>query len=347
MIQIANKQVGPGQPVYMVAELSANHGQRFDDAVELIRQAALAGADAVKTQTYTPESLTLQSDQPCFRHGHGSLWAGQTLYELYQKAYTPWDWMPQLQQVAHENQLDFFSSPFDETAVEYLEKLDMPVYKVASFELVDIPLLRRIAATRKPVIMSTGMATLGEIEEAINVFREQSIEDVVLLKCTSGYPTPPEEMNLATIPHLAQAFGLSVGLSDHTLGISVPIAAVALGACMIEKHFTLSRNNDTPDNAFSLEPHEFRAMVEAIRQASTALGRVSYDVTSGEKASRAFRRSLFIVEDMAEGEVFSTHNVRSIRPANGLHTRYLPQVLGRYAVQPIAKGTPLRWDLVS
>lgn len=346
MFTLGGRLVEPGQPVYIVAEMSANHNQSYDQAVEIVRAAHRAGADAVKLQTYTPDTLTIQSDNPVFEIGEGTIWARRTLYDLYGEAYTPWDWQPKLKMVAAELGLDLFSSPFDPTAVAFLEEMDVVAFKVASFEIVDLPLIRRIAQTGKPMIISTGMATLAEIDEAVRTARDAGAQQIALLKCTSAYPAPAEEMNLRTIPHLAAAFGLPVGLSDHTLGIAVPVAAVALGACIVEKHFTLSRSVPGPDSAFSLEPHEFRAMVDAIREAERALGRVSYEVTEREAASRVFRRSLFVVRDVKAGELLTEDNVRSIRPGQGLHTRYLEQVLGRRAREDVHRGTPLSWDLI-
>ncbi|MDD3828050.1 MAG: pseudaminic acid synthase [Anaerolineae bacterium] len=346
MFKIRDRLVEPGQPVYIVAEMSANHNQSFDQAVEIVRAAHEVGADAVKLQTYTPDTLTIQSDNPVFRIGEGTIWASRTLYDLYGEAYTPWDWQPRLKEVAEGLGMELFSSPFDASAVDFLAQMDVAVYKVASFEIVDLPLIRHVARTGKPIIMSTGMATLNEIDEAVRAAREAGAQQIALLKCTSAYPAPPEEMNLRTIPHLAAAFDLPVGLSDHTLGIAAPVAAVALGACIVEKHFTLSRSVPGPDSAFSLEPHEFRAMVQAIREAERALGDVSYEVTGREAASRVFRRSLFVVHDVKAGEILTADNVRSIRPGNGLHTRYLEQILGRRARVDILRGTPLSWDLV-
>jgi pseudaminic acid synthase len=344
-IEINQRRIGQSQPAYIVAELSANHGRDFDQAVQLIHAARDAGADAVKLQTYTADTLTICSDREYFRVGGGTLWDGRTLYDLYQEAYTPWKWQPKLKAIADDLGLGLFSTPFDSTAVDFLEQMDVPAYKIASFEVVDLPLIRRVAQTDKPIIMSTGMATLAEIDEAVRTAREAGATQIALLKCTSAYPAPPEEMNLRTIPHLAQAFDVLVGLSDHTLGIAVPVTAVALGACIVEKHFTLSRSVPGPDSAFSLEPHEFKTMVEAIRGAEKALGQVRYEVTECEQASRVFRRSLFVVQDVKAGEVFTEENVRSIRPGYGLHTRYLGEVLGRRAARDIARGTPLSWDL--
>jgi pseudaminic acid synthase len=345
-MEIAGRRIGPSQPTYIIAEISANHNQSFDVAAQLVREAYAAGADAVKLQTYTADTLTIDSDAESFRHGSDSLWSGRTLYELYQEAFTPWEWHGKLKAVADELGITLFSTPFDHSAVEFLKRLEMPAYKVASFELVDLPLVRRIAQTGKPMIMSTGMATLEEIEEAVTAARESGARQIALLKCTSAYPTPPEEMNLRTISHLAETFAVPAGLSDHTLGTTVPVVAVALGACIVEKHFTLSRAAGGPDAAFSLEPQEFRVMVETIRTAEKALGKVSYQFTPKEEASRAFRRSLFVVQDICRGERFTAENVRSIRPGNGLPPKYFEEVLGRSAKEDIKRGTPLSWMLI-
>ncbi len=344
--EINGRKIGTGHPVYIVAEISANHNQKFDQAVELIKAAKEAGADAVKLQTYTPDTLTIESDGPEFCIGGGTSWDGKTLYDLYTEAYTPWEWQSKLKEVAVELGLDFFSTAFDPTAVDFLEEIGVPVHKIASFEIVDIPLIEKMARTGKPLIISTGMAALGEIEEAVRAARNAGAPQIALLKCTSAYPSPPEEMNLRTIPHLAESFGVPVGLSDHTLGIAVPVAAVALGACIVEKHFTLSRNMPGPDSAFSLEPREFKAMVEAIRTAEKALGEVHYGVSEREAANRVFRRSLFVVKDMKTGEVFTAENIRSIRPGHGLHPRHLKDVRGRRATRDIPAGTPLTWNMV-
>jgi pseudaminic acid synthase len=332
--------------VYIIAELSANHNQNFEQAVALVRAAKEVGADAVKLQTYTPDTLTVPSDKEYFRIGGGTLWDGRTLYDLYSEAYMPWEWQPTLKEIADDIGIDLFSTAFDPMAVDFLEEMGVPIHKVASFEIVDIPLIEKMARTGKPLIISTGMATLGEVEEAVQAARRAGATQVALLKCTSAYPAPPEEMNLRTIPHLAEAFGVPVGLSDHTLGIAVPVAAAALGACIVEKHFTLSRDIPGPDSAFSLEPHEFKAMVDAIRTVEKALGEVHYGVGEREAQSRVFRRSLFVVKDMKTGEVFTDENVRSIRPGYGLPPKYLPEILGRRAVRDIEKGTPLSWNLV-
>jgi len=343
---INGRRIGPHHPVYIVAELSANHRQDFEQAVQLIYVAKSAGADAVKLQTYTPDTITIKSDRECFRIGGGTLWDGRTLHDLYAEAYTPWEWHPKLKLVANELGLDLFSSPFDPTAVDFLESVEMPAYKVASFELVDLPLIEKMARTGKPLIMSTGMATIDEIQEAIAAARRAGAEQIALLKCTSAYPCPPEEMHLRNIPEMERMFGLPIGLSDHTKGISVPVTAVALGACIVEKHLTLSRAQGGPDAEFSLEPDEFKDMVLAIRTTERALGQPDFRANAGESSIRAFRRSLFVVQDVEAGEVFTDANVRSIRPAHGLHPRYLPQILGKRATTRIERGTPLRWELV-
>ena len=345
-LNISGRRVGPGSAVYIVAEMSANHNQDFAQAVRILHAAKDAGVDAIKLQTYTRDTLTIDSQNEYFRVGGGTLWDGRTLYDLYGEAYTPWEWQPKLKRIADEIGLDLFSTPFDSTAVDFLEAMQVPAHKIASFEVVDLPLIRRVAATGKPVIMSTGMATLGEIDEAVRSFRAAGGIQLALLKCTSAYPAPAGEMNLRCLTHLADAFDVPVGLSDHTLGSAVAVAAVALGATIIEKHFTLSRAMQGPDSAFSLEPDEFKAMVEAIRTAEQALGQVRYGVSELESKSRVFRRSLFVVKDISRGETLTADNVRSIRPGHGLHTRYLGDVLGRQATRAIERGTPLAWDLV-
>lgn len=345
-ISINSRTIGIGQSVYIIAELSANHNQNFDQAVQLIKAAKEAGADAVKLQTYTPDTITIDCDNEYFRIGKGTIWEGRTLYDLYKEAYTPWEWQPKLKEIANDLGMELFSTAFDLTAVDFLEEMGVPVHKVASFEIVDIPLIEKMAKTGKPMIMSTGMATLAEIDEAVQTAKEAGAKKIALLKCTSAYPADPAEMNLRTIPHMAEAFGVAAGLSDHTLGIAVPVAAVALGACIIEKHFTLSRSVPGPDSAFSLEPQEFKAMVEAIRTTEKAIGKVSYEVTEHEAASRVFRRSLFVVKDMKAGDLFTEENIRSIRPGYGLHPKFHQNILGKKAPANITKGTPFTWDLV-
>ena len=345
-ITIGKRPIGPGNPIYCIAEVSANHNQDFAQAVRIIEAAKEACADAVKLQTYTADTITIASDRKEFRIGGGTLWDGRNLHDLYGEAYTPWEWQPRLKNVAEDLAMDLFSSAFDATAVDFLEKMGVPAHKVASFELVDIALIQKMARTGKPLIMSTGMASVEEIEEALRSAREAGATQIALLKCTSAYPAPAEEMNLRTIPEMARRFEVPVGLSDHTMGIAAPVAAVALGACIIEKHLTLSRATPGPDSGFSLEPHEFKTMVEAVRTAEKALGEVHFSLSDKEEPLRVFRRSLFVVEDVKRGEMFTAMNVRSIRPGYGLHTRYLSEVLGKHAVRDIERGTPLSWDLV-
>ena len=346
-MKIRGRMVGARFGTYVIAEMSANHGQSFEQAVEIVKAAKNAGADAVKLQTYTPDTITIDSGDEIFQTAKGSLWEGRTLYELYGEAYTPWEWQPKLKEIAEEIGLACFSTPFDFTAVDFLEKMDTPAYKIASPEIIDLPLVRRVAATGKPVIISTGMASLVEIEEAVHAFREAGGNDIALLKCTSAYPARTEEMNLRTIPDLAKRFAVPVGLSDHTLGIAVPAAAVALGACIVEKHLTISRSTPGPDSAFSLEPDEFKQMVDAIRVAEKALGQVKYGLTEAEQLSQRSRRSLFVVQDVKAGERLTPDNVRSIRPGYGLPPKHYEEVIGRLAARDLQRGTPLQWDAIA
>ncbi len=346
MVEIGGRKVGEGQQVFIVAELSANHLQNLDLALRTIEAIKASGADAVKLQTYTPDTITLNVKSEHFMIRQGTLWDGQYLYDLYKKAYTPWEWHHKLFEFARDLGLVCFSSPFDRTAVDFLEDLEVPAYKVASFEITDIPLIEYIASKGKPVIISTGIATLSDIEEALSACRRAGNEQVILLKCVSEYPTPFEDANLRTIPNMRETFGVPVGLSDHTLGISVPIASVALGAVMVEKHFILDRSLGGPDSAFSLEPAEFKAMVEAIRQVEKALGKVSYELTERQKEMRKFARSLFVAKDIRAGEVFTEEHVRSVRPGYGLHPKHLKDIIGRRARVNIPAGTPLSWELV-
>lgn len=344
---IASRPIGAGHPTYVIAELSANHHQEFEQAVRLVHVAREAGADAVKLQTYTPDTITIASDRECFRIASGTLWDGRTLHELYAEAFTPWEWQPKLKTLANSLGLHLFSSPFDASSVEFLANLDVPAFKISSFELVDLPLIRQVAATGKPLILSTGMATSEEIDEAIATAVSAGATQIALLKCTSAYPASHDEMNLRAIPVMAERFGYPVGLSDHTLGLAVPLAAVALGACIVEKHLTLSRTRGGPDSAFSLEPDEFRQLVVGIRAAERALGESRIAPTARESASRVLRRSLFVVSDIKKGELLTDENIRSIRPGHGLHTRHLTEVLGSRAARDVAKGTPLGWDMVA
>ena len=346
-ISIAGRRIGPGHPVYIVAELSANHGQDYNRAVRLLEAARAAGADAVKLQTYTPDSLTIDCDRAEFVIGNGSRWAGRRLYDLYGEAFTPWEWQPGLAEVATGLGLDLFSTPFDAAAVEFLEDLGVPCHKIASFELVDLPLIRKVAATGKPLIMSTGMASREEISEALATAQTAGAGEIALLKCTSAYPADAASMNLRTITDMAATFGVPVGLSDHSLAASVPVAAVALGACIVEKHLCLDRSAGGPDSAFSLEPKEFANLVAEVRVTEQALGCVAYGVAPQEEASRIFRRSLFVVADVAAGAPLTAANVRAIRPGSGLHTRHLDEVLGQRARCDIPRGTPLSWELVA
>jgi N-acetylneuraminate synthase len=345
-IEISGRRIGAGEPPYVVAELSGNHGQDFDRAVQLVEAAARAGAAAIKLQTYTPETMTLDLAEPPFQI-EGTPWAGRTLFDLYRRAATPWQWHPRLMEIAGQLGLHAFATPFDPTAVDFLESLGVPAYKIASFELVDLPLLTRVARTGKPMILSTGMATLEEIAEALETVRAAGGRQVALLKCTSAYPASPAAMNLRTLPHLAETFGVPVGLSDHSLSLSVPAAAVALGAAIVEKHLTLSRSQPGSDAAFSLEPAEFQAMVEAVRTAYEALGRVAYGAGPEELPARRLRRSLFVVCPIRAGEPFTRENLRAIRPGDGLPPRYLDQILGRRASRDLRRGTPLGWEHVT
>jgi N-acetylneuraminate synthase len=343
-IRIGDRLVGPGQPVYVVAELSANHLQRLDRAEAIVRAAAAAGADAVKLQTYTPRTITLDADGPLFRIGGDTPWSGERLYDVYARAFTPWEWQPGLMKLARELGMECFSAPFDPSAVDFLERLDTPAYKIASFELVDLPLIERCARTGKPLILSTGMASLAEVEDAIAAAQRAGAAGVALLKCTSAYPSPASALNLRSIRVLADRFQVPVGLSDHTLDPEVPVAAVALGACIVERHLTLRRADGGPDAAFSLEPQELAAMVTSLRLCEAALGEERFGPREDEREMMRFRRSLFVVRDVRAGEPLTAENVRSIRPGAGLAPRHLPEVIGRRAARDLPRGTPLAWD---
>lgn len=345
-IEVDGRTIGAGHPVYVVAEMSGNHNGSYERALELLRAAKTAGADAVKLQTYTPDTITLDHDSAIFRVPTGGLWSGRTLHDLYREAHMPWEWQPRLLREARTLGITLFSSPFDVTAVDFLEELGMPAFKIASFEIVDHGLIERVARTKRPIFMSTGMASLKEIAEAVDVARDAGATEIVLLKCTSAYPAHPDDMNLATIPHLAAAFDTPVGLSDHTLGVAISVASVALGASVIEKHYALRRADGGPDSAFSLEPDELASLVSQVRDVERAVGTVRYGQGDAERGSIVFRRSLFVVRDVRAGEPLTTENVRSIRPGNGLAPRYLKQVLGRHVARDVGRGTPVSWDLM-
>lgn len=345
-LKIDGRTIGKASPSYIIAEMSGNHNGDIRRALEIVEAAAEAGADAIKLQTYTADTITLDCNNEYFQTQKGSLWEGRTLYDLYGEAYTPWEWHGPLMEKARELGLTCFSTPFDFTAVDFLEKLDVPAYKIASYEIQDIPLIRKVAETGKPVIMSTGIATLADIYAAVETCRKAGNEQIVLLKCTSAYPSPYEEMNLNVIPHMKQTFGCICGLSDHTLGTEVAVASVALGAEIVEKHLTLKRADGGVDSAFSMEPKEFADMVRQIRNVEKAKGHVSYELTDKQKEGRQFGRSLFIAEDVCEGSEFTEKNIRSVRPAAGLATKYYKSVLGRKASCDLKKGMPLTWEMI-
>ena len=332
---------------FIIAELSANHNHDFNIAVKTIEQAAKAGADAIKTQTYTADTITIDCDNEYFQIKQGTIWDGKTLYQLYKEAYTPWDWQPKLKEIAEKSGLVFFSSPFDFTAVDFLEKMQVPAYKIASFEITDIPLIEYVAKKGKPVIISTGIATIEDIQLAIDTCLKVGNNQIALLKCTSSYPATIDEANLLTIPDLEKRFNITPGLSDHTISNTVSVAAVALGARIIEKHFILDRCMGGPDASFSIEPNEFAEMVKNIREVEQAKGVVNYELNEKTRKSREFSRSLFTVQDIVAGEAITSENVHSIRPGYGLHPKYLPDVLGKTAKTNINKGTPLSWEVLN
>jgi pseudaminic acid synthase len=326
---------------FIIAEVSANHGQDFDRAVEMVKTAKECGADAVKFQCYKPDTMTLDCDNKYFQVKH-SEWGGQTLYQLYEKAYTPWEWFPRLKKMAEKEGILFFATTFDKSSTDFLEELGVPIHKIASFELVDLPLIEYTAKTKKPLIISTGMGSIKEIKEAGDTAKRTGIKDLTLLKCVSSYPAEPEEINLKTLLDMQKRFGCKIGLSDHTLGIGVSVAAVALGAKVIEKHFTLSRDIQTPDSFFSIEPDGLKELVKNVRVAEKAIGKVYYGLTKKERQSKIFRRSLFAAKDIKKGEKFTEENIKSIRPGYGLAPKYLDDILGKNANEDIRKGTPLR-----
>ena len=347
LINIAGRQIGAGSPPFIIAEMSGNHNQSLDRALEIVEAAAKSGAHALKIQTYTPSTMTLDLDEREFHISDpNNLWTGTSLYKLYGEAYTPWEWHKPIFDRASELGVIAFSTPFDDTAVEFLESLDVPCYKIASFENTDLPLIRRVAATGKPLIISTGMASVAELDETVCAAREAGCKELILLKCTSTYPATPENTNILTIPHMRKLFNCEVGLSDHTMGIGVSVASVALGATVIEKHFTLSRADGGVDSTFSMEPHELTQLVLEAERAWFSLGKVNYGVTEAEKKSTQFRRSLYIVEDIKAGELLTEENVRAIRPGLGLPTKYLNQILGKTVKVPVKKGTAVSWDLI-
>lgn len=346
-VNIAGKIIGENHPAFIIAELSCNHQQNFELALDTIRAIKESGADAVKLSTDLNDGgITIDCDNEFFRIGHESLWGGKTLYELYQEAFTPWEWQPKLKKFAEELGLVCFSTATDPTAVDFLEEMNVPAYKVASFEINDLPLISYIAAKQKPVIISTGIASLGDIAEAVDACRLAGNNQIALLKAVSSYPTPLEQINLRTIPHLAETFGTVVGLSDHSLSTSVAVASVALGARIIEKHFILDRKLGGPDASFSIEPHEFREMVVAVREVEKSLGKICYDPSEEVEKNKIFARSLFVIRDIAEGERFSIENIRSIRPGYGLPPKHLSEILGKKARTRISRGTPVAWDLI-
>ena len=346
-IRIGTRLIGPDRPMYVIAELSANHAHRLDRAVELIRIAADCGADAVKLQTYTPESMTLDSDRPEYLVGGGTLWDGRTLHDLYAEAMTPWEWHADLQQAARELDLDLFSTPFDASAVDFLDDLGTPVFKVASFELVDLELIRYAASKKRPLIMSTGMATTAEIDDAVAAAHEGGATEIALLRCNSSYPASPEEMDLVTITDMQARWQVPVGLSDHTLTPVAALVALGLGACILEKHLTLDRSDGGPDSAFSLEPAEFRELVSQLREAEASRGHVRYGPSPAETKSLAFRRSLIVVKDVLRGATITADDVRALRPAHGMAPKHLPEVIGRIAARDLQRGEPLQPDMLA
>lgn len=345
--EIEGKLIGDGHPTFIIAELSANHMNDYKIAEDTIKAIAKSGADAVKFQTYTPNTITLDCDNEYFQIKQGTIWDGQVLYNLYEDAFMPWDWQPKLKKLAQDLGLIVFSSPFDETSVDFLEDMDVGAYKIASFEITDIPLIEYVAGKNKPVIISTGIATKKDIELAIDTCKKQGNNNIAILKCTSSYPAPLDEINLKTIPDLKENFKTVVGLSDHTLGSDVSIASVAMGAKIIEKHFILDRNMGGLDSEFSMEPDEFKQMVDSIRNVEKALGKVSYDLSDRMKSNREFSRSLFVVEDIKKGDVLTKDNVKSIRPGFGLHPKYLNEILGKVVLRDVKRGTPFKLEFIN
>ena len=345
-IFLGNRLICEEEPAFIIAEMSGNHLMDFDRAVAIMQAAKDAGADAIKLQTYTPDSITLNCDDPCFQITQGTIWDGTSLYKLYETAYTPWEWQPKLKQIAEKMGLIFFSAPFDFASVDFLEEMDVPAYKVASPEITDIPLLKKIARVGKPIIISTGVAYMADIELALKTCKEAGNDQVILMKCTSAYPAPYEDTNLKVSPSMRETFDCIVGLSDHTLGGAVAGAGVALGAKVIEKHLTLRRADGGPDAAFSMEPEEFKEMTEHIRMIEKAMGKITYELTPKQKKTREHSRSLCVAKDMKAGDIFTPENLRSVRPACGLHTLYYEEILGKKITRDAKLGTPMSWDLV-
>lgn len=346
--KIGDYPIGNSSPPFIIAEMSGNHNQSLERAFDIVDAAAEAGAHAIKLQTYTADTITLDVNEgEFFISDENSLWKGNSLHDLYKKAYTPWEWHAPIMARAAKHGMVCFSSPFDESAVDFLESLNVPAYKIASFENSHLPLIKKVAATGKPMIISTGMASIAELDEAVKTARAAGCKDLILLKCTSTYPALPTNTNILTIPHMRELFGCQVGLSDHTMGIGVSVAAVALGATVIEKHFTLARADGGVDSSFSLEPHELKSLVVETERAWQAIGKVTYGATDAEQKSLAFRRSLYIAEDVKAGDVLTPINLRVVRPGNGLHPRFYEQMLGKQVRQDLKKGTPLSFDLVS
>lgn len=342
---IGNRRIGSENPAYIIAEMSANHAGDLAIALEIVHAAKEAGADCIKLQTYTPATMTIDSEKEYFLIKKG-LWKNEKLFDLYGKACMPWEWQPLIKEEAEKIGLDFLSTPSDKNSVDFLEDMGVLFYKIGSFEVTDLPLVQYIALKNKPVIMSIGMASLGEIEEAVAVIRSVNCDQLCLLKCSSAYPAIPDHMNLRTLPHLSATFDAVVGLSDHSLGAVASITAVALGAKVIEKHFCLDRKIDTPDVAFSMEPQEFKNMVRDIRSTEKALGKISYEISDSERENRQYRRSIFVVADISKGDFFTEENIKIIRPAQGLLPKYMKNILGKRAAFDIEKGTPLQWNMV-